>query len=116
MKKLSNAKMEGKGFTCPLHVCATCATESSRNPKSAKGILFYDDSLEGKMAVDPLKNKMLDTLLLLLHQKKLFEQKFVLLSIFLFFNRSTAILPSSESSFYQIQQSTFNIFILFYFA
>jgi Ni,Fe-hydrogenase I cytochrome b subunit len=37
-------------------------------------------------------------LLHLLHQKKLFERKCVLLSkIFLFFNGSTAILPSSES-------------------
>jgi hypothetical protein len=35
----------------------------------------------------------------LLHQKKLFERKFVLLfNIFLFFNGSAAILPSSESS------------------
>jgi hypothetical protein len=40
------------------------------------------------------------TLLHLLHQKKLFEQKFVLLfNIFSFFNGSAAILPSSESSF-----------------
>jgi hypothetical protein len=41
----------------------------------------------------------LSTLLHLLHQKKLFERKFVLLfNIFLFFNGSAAILPSSESS------------------
>jgi hypothetical protein len=45
-----------------------------------------------------MMNVDLSTLLLLLHQKKLFEQKFVLLSnIILFFNGSTAILPSSES-------------------
>jgi hypothetical protein len=61
------------------------------------------------MAADPLKNKKAtfiglhfypSTLLHLLHQKKLFERKFVLLfDIFLFFNGSAAILPSSESSF-----------------
>jgi hypothetical protein len=41
----------------------------------------------------------LSTLLHLLHQKKLFERKFVLLfNILLFFNGSTAILPSSAMS------------------
>jgi hypothetical protein len=41
----------------------------------------------------------LSTFLHLLHQKKLFERKFVLLfTIFLFLNGSAAILPSSESS------------------
>jgi hypothetical protein len=37
---------------------------------------------------------------ILLHQKMLFERKFVrLFNIFLFFNGSAAILPSSESSY-----------------
>jgi hypothetical protein len=45
----------------------------------------------------------MSTLLHLLHQKKLFERKFVLLfNIFLFFNKSTAILPSSESSMFTV--------------
>jgi hypothetical protein len=41
----------------------------------------------------------LSRLLYLLHLRKLFERKFVLLyNIFLFFNGSAAFLPSSESS------------------
>ncbi|KAK7508605.1 hypothetical protein BaRGS_00000171 [Batillaria attramentaria] len=40
VKKLPQARMEGKGFTCPLHVCATCVAESSRNPKAVKGRLY----------------------------------------------------------------------------
>lgn len=46
VKKLPQARMEGKGFICPLHVCATCAADNIRNPKAVKGInvvltLFY---------------------------------------------------------------------------
>ncbi|KAL8580841.1 hypothetical protein ACOMHN_017345 [Nucella lapillus] len=40
VRKLSNARFEGKGFTCPHHVCATCAADAARNPKSVKGRLY----------------------------------------------------------------------------
>lgn len=39
-KKLPQTRMEGKGFVCPLHVCATCVAESSRNPKAVKDCLI----------------------------------------------------------------------------
>ncbi|PVD31080.1 hypothetical protein C0Q70_10357 [Pomacea canaliculata] len=40
VKKLPQARMEGKGFICPLHVCATCAADNIRNPKAVKGRLL----------------------------------------------------------------------------
>lgn len=40
VKKLANARFEGKGFVCPHHVCATCAADAARNLKSVKGRLY----------------------------------------------------------------------------
>ncbi|KAK7109515.1 histone-lysine N-methyltransferase NSD2-like [Littorina saxatilis] len=40
VKKMINGRFEGKGFTCPHHICATCAADVPRNPKSIKGRLY----------------------------------------------------------------------------